>query len=119
MLPSYNLEGVLLHWFSNPISALSNVVQNGYYVSEGLPTVFSDGIRKVVKRVPLTCLLTETDGPVRFSRPPFDGKRTTPALIPSVVEAIAEIKKMDVTDVAEQLVRNFEEFFSVELNKAE
>jgi Tat protein secretion system quality control protein TatD with DNase activity len=51
--------------------------------------------------------------------PPFDGKRTTPAFIPSVVKAIAEIKKIDVADVAEQLVRNFEEFFSVKLNKTE
>jgi len=119
MLPSYNLKRVLLHWFSSPVSALSKAVQNGYYISEGLPTVFSNGIRKVVKRIPLTSLLTETDGPVRFSRPPFDGKRTTPALIPSVVKAIAEIKKMDEADVAEQLVRNFEEFFSVKLNKME
>jgi TatD DNase family protein len=119
MLPSYNLKMVLLHWFSNPISALSKVVQNGYYISEGLPTVYSNGIQKVVKRIPLTSLLTETDGPVRFSNPPFDGKRTTPAFIPSVVKAIAEIKKIDVIDVAEQLVRNFEEFFSVKLNKTE
>ena len=116
MLPSYNLKKVLLHWFSNPVSALSKIVQNGYYISEGLPTVFSDGIRKVVKRIPLTSLLTETDGPVRFSKQPFDGKRTTPAFIPSVVKAIAEIKKMDIASVAEQIAENFEEFFSVKLN---
>lgn len=119
MLPSYNLKRVLLHWFSNPISALSKIVQNGYCISEGLPTVYSNCIQKVVKRIPLTSLLTETDGPVRSSKPPFDGKRTTPAFIPIVVKAIAEIKKIDVANAAEQLVRNFEEFFAVKLNKIE
>jgi Tat protein secretion system quality control protein TatD with DNase activity len=61
--------------------------------------------------------LTETDGPVRFFKQPFDGKRTTPAFIPSVVKAIAEIKKIDAAKVAEQIIRNFEGFFSVKLNE--
>jgi Tat protein secretion system quality control protein TatD with DNase activity len=61
-------------------------------------------------------LLSETDGPVRFFRPPFDGKRTTPAFIPTVVKAIAEIKKLDIQSVAEQITENFEEFFIVKLN---
>jgi len=116
ILPSYNLKRVCLHWFSNPINILSKAVENGYYITEGLPTVFSHGIREVVRRVPLTNLLTETDGPVRFYKQPFDGKRTTPAYIPTVVKAMAEIKKADVADVAEQIVTNFEKFFGVKLN---
>jgi TatD DNase family protein len=116
MLPSFNLKKVLLHWFSNPISVLSKVVENGYYITEGPPTAYSNGIREVVKRIPLANLLTETDGPVRYWKNPFKGKRTTPAFIPTVVNAIAEIKKMNVADVAEQIVKNFEALFEVKLN---
>jgi TatD DNase family protein len=116
MLPSYNLRRVLLHWFSNPISVLPIAVQNGYYITEGPPTAYSNGIREVVKKTPLTNLLTETDGPVRYFRQPFEGKRTTPAFIPTVVNAIAEIKHMDVAEISEQVVKNFEEFFAVKLN---
>ena len=116
MLPSYNLKKVLLHWFSNPISVLSKVVENGYYITEGPPTAYSNGIREVVRRIPLTNLLTETDGPIRFFKQPFDGKKTTPAFIPTVVKAIAEIKKVEVAVVAEQIMKNFEEFFGVKLN---
>ena len=115
MLPSYSVKRVLLHWFSNPISALKKAVEKGYYITEGAPTVYSNGIREVVRRVPLTNLLTETDGPVRFFKPPFNGKRTTPAFIPMIVEAIAEIKKMNVSEVAEQIAKNFEDFFGVKL----
>jgi TatD DNase family protein len=116
MLPSFKLKKVLLHWFSNPISALSKAVDSDYYITEGAPVVYSNGIRDVVRRVPLTNLLTETDGPVRFFRPPFEGKRTTPAFIPTVVNSIAEIKNMTADDVAEQIMSNFETFFGIRLN---
>ena len=116
MLPSYNLRKVLLHWFSRPVSALTKAVKRGYYITEGAPTAYSNGIRDVVRRTPLTNLLTETDGPVRFYKSPFKGKRTTPAFIPTVVKAIAEVKSMDVEDVAAQIIKNFEEFFGVKLS---
>jgi TatD DNase family protein len=116
MLPSYNLRRVLLHWFSNPISLLSEVVSKGYYITEGPPAAYSNGIREVIRRVPLANLLTETDGPVRFFKQPFAGKMTTPAFIPTVVEAIAEIKKVSPADVAEHMIRNFEGFFRIEVS---
>jgi TatD DNase family protein len=116
ILPSYRLKKVMLHWFSSPMSALSKAVEKGYYITEGAPTLYSNEIREVVKKVPLTNLLSETDGPVRFFRPPFDGKRTTPAFIPTVVKAIAEIKKLDIQNVAQQITENFEEFFIAKLN---
>jgi TatD DNase family protein len=113
MLPSYKLRKVLLHWFSNPISALTKAVENGYYITEGMPAVYSNGIRDVVKKVPLTNLMTETDGPVRYFKPPFEGKRTTPSFIPMVAKAISEIKNVSLEDVAEQVANNFEVFFGV------
>ncbi|MGA2307958.1 MAG: TatD family hydrolase [Candidatus Bathyarchaeia archaeon] len=115
MLPSYKLKKVLLHWFSNPISALVKAVERGYYITEGPPAAYSDGIRDVVKMVPLTNLLTETDGPVRFFKKPFEGKRTTPAFIPNVIAAFAEVKNMSAEEVAEQILRNFQDFFDVKL----
>lgn len=118
MLPSYRVKKVLLHWFSNPISALAKVVEKGYYITEGPLTVYSNGIREVVNRVPLSNLLTETDGPVKFFKSPFDGKRTTPSYIPKVVEAIAGIKKLDAAEVAEQIIENFERFFTIKVSDA-
>ncbi|MEM0007102.1 MAG: TatD family hydrolase [Candidatus Bathyarchaeia archaeon] len=116
MLPSYNLRRVLLHWFSNPISVLPKAIERGYYISEGPPIAYSNGIREIVKKVPLTNLLTETDGPVRYFKSPFNGKMTTPAFIPTVVGAIAEVKGISVEETADQIARNFEEFFGVKIN---
>jgi TatD DNase family protein len=115
MLPSYNLKKVLFHWFSHPLSALSQIAENGFSISEGPPVAYSKGIQDVVKKIPLTNFLTETDGPVVFKKPPFNSARTTPAFIPTVVRTVAEIKNMNVVDVSEQIIKNFEEFFSTKL----
>jgi TatD DNase family protein len=116
MLPSYNLKRVLLHWFSYPLTALSQAVSRGYYITEGPPAAYSNGIREVIAQVPITNLLTETDGPVRYYKQPFNGELTKPSFIRTVVKAIAEIKRIPIEDVAEQIARNFETFFNLQLS---
>jgi len=113
MLPSYKIKKVLLHWFSQPHSLIPTIVDRGYYITEGPPAVFANGIREVIRRIPLTRLMTETDGPVRF-RGPFKDRLTTSAFIPAVVEAIAELKGQEKSVVADQIFRNFIDFFGVE-----
>lgn len=49
MLPSYRVKKVLLHWFSDPISALAKAIDRGYYITEGPSAAYSNGIRDVVK----------------------------------------------------------------------
>ncbi len=116
MLPSYNIKKVLLHWFSYPITALTQALSHGYYITEGPPAAYSNGIREVIAQTPITNLLTETDGPVKYYKQPFNGQMTKPSFIRTVVNSIADIKKTRVEDVAEQIAKNFETFFSVKLN---
>jgi TatD DNase family protein len=115
-LPSYNLKRVLLHWFSHPMSALNKALDNGYFITEGPPVTYSNGIREVVDKTPITNLLTETDGPVTYWKQPFNGQLTKPSHIRNVVDAMAEIKKMKVEDIAEQIIKNFETFFDTKIN---
>ncbi len=115
MLPSYRLNRVLLHWFSHPMSALMKAIDNGYFITEGPPVTYSNGIREVVENTPLTNLLTETDGPVTYWKQPFKGQLTNPSFIQNVVASVAEIKKQPLEDVAEQIAKNFEDFFNIKL----
>ncbi len=116
MLPSYNLKRVLLHWFSHPMSALAKALDNGYFITEGPPATYSNGIREVIDNTPITNLLTETDGPVTYWKQPFNGQLTKPSYIRNVVTAVAEIKKMHAENVAEQIIKNFETFFNIKVN---
>ena len=96
ILPSYRLKRVLLHWFSYPLNTLSKAMDNGYFITEGPPAAYSIGIREIIEKVTLTQFLTETDGPVKYYKRPFSGQLTKPSFIRNVVEAVAEIKKMQV-----------------------
>jgi len=116
MLPSYQLKRVLLHWFSHPMTALTKAIDKGYFITEGPPATYSNGIREVVEKTPLTNLLTETDGPVTYWKKPFNGQLTKPSFIRNVVEAVADIKKKPAEEVAEQIAENFEVFFNIKLN---
>lgn len=113
MLPSYRIEKVLLHWFSNPIELLPKIVERGYYITEGPAIVFSDHVQEIVRQTPLGNLLTETDGPVRFFKAPFAGRAAAPSDVPLVVRAIAETKRMQEREVAEEIYRSFVTFFGV------
>ena len=118
LLPSYSLKKILLHWFSRPITLLPQIVDKGYYISEGPPSVYSNHTQDIIKRIPLTNLLTETDGPVDF-RGPFQGRMTTPAFLPLVIEAIAKIKEVKEIDVADQILQNFTKLFGIAFSEAE
>lgn len=116
MLPSYRLKRVLLHWFSHPLTALKTAMDNGYFITEGPPALYSSGIREVVENTYLSNFLTETDGPVTYWKRPFSGQLTKPSFIHNVVEAVAEIKKLRTEEVADQVIQNFEVFFGVKLS---
>lgn len=115
MLPSYRLKKVLLHWFSYPLTALAKAIDSGYYITEGPPVTYSAGIREVVENAPIQNIMTETDGPVTYWKKPFNGQLTKPSYIHNVVASIAEIKKMQVEEAAEQIAKNFETFFGIKL----
>jgi len=115
LLPSYHVRRVLLHWFGYPLSTLDKAMEKGYFITEGPPVVYSSGIREIIKKVPLTNLLTETDGPVTYYKAPFMGQLTKPSFIRNVVDAVAEIKKMQVEDVAQQIAKNFQVFFNIKI----
>ena len=115
ILQSYNLKHVLFHWFSHTIETLNKTVDLGYFISEGPPIVYFAEIREIVKQTPITNLLTETDGPVLYRKEPFNGQLTKPSYIRPVLDVIAEIKNINVSDAAEQVAKNFETFFNISL----
>ncbi|MFP3985569.1 MAG: TatD family hydrolase [Candidatus Bathyarchaeia archaeon] len=115
ILASYQIKKVLLHWFSGPIELLPKIVDLGYHVTEGPAIFHSTHIQDIVRKIPLTYLLTETDGPVRFSRAPIKGEITTPKFIPLIVDKIAKTRNENKTEVAEQLLLNFETFFEIKV----
>ena len=72
----------------------------------------AEGIRQVVKHLPLDRMLIETDSP--FLAPiPHRGKRNEPAFVVEVAGKIAEIRSLTREEVASRTSENFGRFFSL------
>jgi TatD DNase family protein len=111
-LNSRDVKKVLMHWYSGPIEYLEDVCDRGWTISFGPSILFSKRIREIIAKVPLECLLTETDGPVRY-RGPFLESETTPRFIRIVVEEAARILRTEPETLADQILNNFYRFFEV------
>jgi TatD DNase family protein len=69
-------------------------------------------MKKVAKRIPLSLLLTETDAPYLS---PTEEERNVPQHVKVVYEEIAIQRKIDVHVAEEEIERNFERLFAVEV----
>ena len=103
MLLENEAKKVQMHAFDGKASAALPGVEAGFFFSIPPSVVRSRQKQKLVKRLPLSSLLVETDSPVLGKDP---GERNEPANARVVVEAISEIKKVPVEEVAECTFEN-------------
>jgi TatD DNase family protein len=94
---------VQLHAFDGKASAALPAVEAGYFFSIPPSVVRSRQKQKLVKHLPLSCLLVETDSPVLGAEPAV---RNEPANLPLAVKAIAAIKGLPGQQVAGVVAAN-------------
>jgi TatD DNase family protein len=80
---------VQLHAFDGKAGSAMPAVEAGYFFSIPPSVVRSRQKQKLVRLLPLSCLLLETDSPALG---PIPGERNEPANILLAVDAIADIK---------------------------
>ena len=105
-------QGGIMHCFSGDYNFARQVLDLGLLISIPGIVTFKNAVtlQNVVKKVPLTSLVLETDGP--FLAPhPFRGKRNEPVLMLHTAQKIAEIKKIPIEEVARQSSLNAEKLF--------
>ncbi|HEV8366705.1 MAG TPA: TatD family hydrolase [Pyrinomonadaceae bacterium] len=108
-----NRRGVF-HCFSGSLELAKAALDLGFLISfSGIVTFKkADDLRAVAKYVPLERLLIETDCP--FLAPvPYRGKRNEPTYVVEVARCIAEVRKVDVAEVAQATTRNFSRLFNL------
>ncbi len=96
-------SGVQMHAFDGKASAAMPGVEAGFFFSIPPSVVRSRQKQKLVKKLPLSCLLVETDSPVLGPTP---DERNEPANVRISINAIAEIKAISATEVIEAVTEN-------------
>jgi TatD DNase family protein len=99
---------VVNHCFSGKKSQIRRAAELGHYFSVPPNVLRSHSFQTLVKMVPLTQLLTETDSPYLS---PYPGKRNEPAFVVETIKKIAEIKELSAEEVSDQIWKNYVEVF--------
>lgn len=63
LLLEYHMRNVIFHWYSGPLSLISDIISEGYYFSINEAMTLSASGRKIIERIPLERILTESDAP--------------------------------------------------------
>ena len=109
-----DLAGVF-HCFTGLAEEAKKIIDVGFLMGiGGIITFKNSGLDKVVNDIPVKHLLLETDAP--FLTPaPFRGKRNQSAYLTYIAGKLAEVKNMEIDEIAEITTNNAVELFKLKL----
>ena len=110
LLLENNAVRVQMHAFDGKAAAALPAVEAGYFFSIPPSVTRSRQKQKLVKRLPLSCLLIESDSPVLG---PSRDERNEPANIRQSVKAIAALKDISEEAVIAAVLENTERLYGM------
>ena len=102
-----------LHCFSSGEKLCKAALEIGFYVSASGIITFKSGesLRRIFAGVPNDRLLIETDSP--FLAPvPHRGKRNEPAYVVNTAQVLADLKGLEISELADITTNNFLKLFN-------
>lgn len=112
ILKKYARVRANFHFFAGTLEDAHDIVEMGYTISFTGVLTFARNYDEVVRTVPLTHIMSETDCP--FVAPvPYRGKRCEPMHVIETVKKIAEIRGENVEAVSAELLKNAQRFFGL------
>jgi len=109
-LQNGNLKGIF-HCFGGTQQQAQQIIDLGFMMGIGGVVTFKKSeLPEVLKNVPLSQIVLETDAPY-LAPMPFRGKQNQSAYIPYIAEKIAQIKEMSIEDVAQITTSNAQKLF--------
>ena len=104
--------GGILHCFTSTLAHAQKGLDMGFQISftGNISYPKAQNIRDVAKALPLSNILIETDSPY-LAPQPHRGKRNEPAYVLEVAKALANVRDLDLQEIAAQTTENFRRFF--------
>lgn len=107
------LRGVV-HSFAGSQQQADQLIENGFFLGAGGTLTYerAQRLRKVLKAVPLECVLLETDAPDQPDSQ-WRGQRNTPLRLPVIAAALAELRDCSVETIASVTTANAQRLFGI------
>lgn len=103
MLLSQEIKSAIFHWYTGGFDVLDRAISHGYFFSLNTAMLTSKSGNAIINRIPLSLLLTESDGPYIK----FKNRNAEPADAQSVVTFLANIHAVSPETVSAQIEDNF------------
>lgn len=107
--------GGIMHCFSGDLALARKIIDLGMLISIPGVVTFKNSLtlQEVAKNIPLATMVIETDGP--FLAPhPYRGKRNEPSYVVHTAQKIAELREIDLPEIARQTTANAEKIFQLQ-----
>lgn len=106
--------GGVIHGFSGSIELAEQYRQLGFYLGIGGTITYprANKTRNTVSKLPLESIVLETDAP-DMPLAGFQGKRNTPLRIPTIAQALADLRNEPLTTIAQVTTQNSRQLFSL------
>lgn len=108
VLEKSKYKKVVLHCFSGRKHLIERAYKMGLFFSIPTSVIKSEHFQRIVEIVNISKLLTETDTPFLS---PFEDKQNEPSYVAETIKKIAEIKKMDKEEIANNIYMNYQRLF--------
>ncbi|MBE4950742.1 TatD family hydrolase [Chryseobacterium culicis] len=110
------LPEAVIHCFTGTLNEAKTYLDKGFYL--GFTGAISDEKRfkhleDVIKYVPLDRMMIETDAPFMLPKnmPGRQNRRNEPSFLPYVAQTIAHLKKISISEVADETTETARNFF--------
>jgi TatD DNase family protein len=103
------IEKAVFHWFTGFSSVLRDILEAGYMISATPAAEYHEEHRRAIKETAPDKLLLETDCPVTYGRE--NKYRSQPADVIKSLKAVAVLKGIDESAIAQQTTHSAIEFF--------
>lgn len=113
IMNDYKVRGVV-HSYTADTKTMQQIIERGWIIAlNGIMTFSKDeGHRDMVKQIPETHLILETDCPF-LSPAGFRGKQNEPARVADIGKFIAEVKECTLEELAYSSTKNAERLFGI------
>ncbi len=104
----------IFHCCQLNLELIKNAIELDYYISLAGPITFKNvkNAKEILEIIPINRLLIETDSPY-LSPEPNRGKRNDPRNVKYIAEKIAEIKGMDIDEIAKITTENTKKILGI------
>jgi len=101
MVCDAGIKKAIFHWYTGPLNLLEEITAQGYMITINAAVTRQPKHMKVLERVALENVLTESDGPYTYRNMQLDS-----SLIPNLVHKISEIKEEDESYIKKIIFEN-------------